>query len=87
MSFISELAQPTGTLGLVGFKNKLQVNNAHYHVHGCNRVPSSIINTRGGCDMMIIGLVKADQATSNRAVIIFILFYKIIIMSHPPDTI
>ena len=45
MSFISELAQPTGTLGLVGFKNKLQVNNAHYHVHGCNRVPSSIINT------------------------------------------
>ena len=35
----------TGTLGLVGFKNKLQVNNAHYHVHGCNRVPSSIINT------------------------------------------
>ena len=84
MSFISELAQPTGTLGLVGFKNKLQVNNAHYHVHGCNRVPSSIINTRGGCDMMIIGLVKADQATSNRAVIIFILFYKIIIMSHTP---
>ena len=85
MSFISELAQPTGTLGLVGFKNKLQVNNAHYHVHGCNRVPSSIINTRGGCDMMIIGLVKADQATSNRAVIIFIWVYKIIIMSHPPD--
>ena len=34
---------------------------------------------------MIIGLAKADQATSNRAVIIFILFYKIIIMSHPPQ--
>ena len=34
----------TGTLGLVGFKKKLQVNNAHYYVHGCNRVPSSIIN-------------------------------------------
>ena len=27
--------------------------------------------------MMIIGLAKADQATSNRAVIIFILFDKI----------
>ena len=25
----------TGTLGLVGFKNKLQVNNAHYHVQLC----------------------------------------------------
>ena len=57
----------TGTLGLVGFKNKLQVNNARYHVHGCNRcnTPFTTLCVDSNCVIGIRFLLNFSKLTHN----------------------